>query len=156
VPIRASPNWHVPNVPPRSLGGRPMRWCALPLLAVAVAASGASAAPAAKKGGEVKMTDAGRKATARALAWLARQQNNDGSWGEPRYPHNPAITSFALLALLSQGHLPNQGPYGVEVAKGTRFLLACARKEDGYLLGTRGGNMYCHAMATLALAEVWA
>ena len=29
--------------------------------------------------------------------------------------------------------------------------------EDGYLIapGARGGNMYCHAMATLALAELW-
>src|SRR6185437_6427914 len=41
-----------------------------------------------------------------------------------------------------------------EVDKGCRFLLASAR-ADGYLVGTRGGNMYSHAMATLALAEMW-
>jgi squalene cyclase len=110
--------------------------------------------PAPKKADEVKMKAAGRKATARALAWLAARQNSDGSWSEARYPHNPAITSFALLALLSQGHLPGQGLYGPEVAKGTRFLLSCAR-SDGYLAGTRGGNMYSHGMATLALAELW-
>lgn len=103
---------------------------------------------------EVKMNEHARKATARALEWLASKQNSDGSWSEGRYPHNTAITSFALLAFLSQGHLPNQGTYGPEVAKGCRFLLASAR-DDGYLTGTRGGNMYCHAMATLALAEMW-
>jgi squalene cyclase len=103
---------------------------------------------------EVKMTEAGKKATAKALEWLAGKQNTDGSWSEGRYPHNTAITSFALLAFLSQGHLPNQGTYGPEVSKAYRFLLSSAR-DDGYLVGSRGGNMYCHAMATLALAELW-
>src|SRR5690242_5118726 len=91
---------------------------------------------------EVKMNERARKATAKGLEWLASKQNSDGSWSEGRYPHNTAITSFALLAFLSQGHLPNQGTYGPEVARGCRFLLASAR-EDGYLAGSRGGNMYC-------------
>jgi prenyltransferase beta subunit len=56
---------------------------------------------------------------------------------------------------MSQGHLPNQGQYSAEVAKGMRFLIASQRPEDGYLIGARGGNMYCHGMATLALAELW-
>jgi hypothetical protein len=124
-------------------------------LVVAVLVS-ASPAPAAdtKDADEVKMNERARKATAKALEWLAARQNSDGSWSEGRYPHNTAITSFALLAFLSQGHLPNQGLYGPEVAKGCRFLLSCAR-DDGYLVGARGGNMYCHAMATLVLAELW-
>src|SRR4051794_10977242 len=68
-----------------------------------------SAAPVPDKDkDEVKMPDAARKATARGLAWLAACQNSDGSWSDGRYPHNPAITSFALLAFLSQGHVPNQ------------------------------------------------
>src|SRR5262245_40454677 len=103
---------------------------------------------------EVKMPDNARKATARALVWLAKQQNSDGSWSEARYPHNPAITAFATLAFLSQGHVPDQGDYGKELAKAQRFLLSCSR-DDGYLVGTRGGNMYAHAMAALALAELW-
>ena len=102
----------------------------------------------------VKMDEPTKKATARALEWLANRQNGDGSWSEGRYPHNTAITSFALLAFMSQGHLPNQGQYGPEVDKGGRFLLSSAR-PDGYLAGSRGGNMYGHGMATLALAELW-
>ena len=106
---------------------------------------------------EVKMDETTRKATARALEWLVSKQNADGSWSTDSYPHNTAITSFTLLAFMSQGHLPNRGQYGPEVAKGCRFLVGCAR-PDGYLIGTRdtgNGNMYCHAMGTLALAELY-
>lgn len=124
------------------------------LLMLAVLLSGNLVAQGPVKKEEVKMPETARKATSRALAWLASKQNSDGSWSEPRYPHNPAITSFALLAFLSQGHLPNRGIYSKEISKGTRFLLSCSR-EDGYLSGTRGGNMYSHGMATLVLAEVY-
>ncbi|HEV3203027.1 MAG TPA: prenyltransferase/squalene oxidase repeat-containing protein [Gemmataceae bacterium] len=110
--------------------------------------------PGKLRAADVQMDDATKKATARALEWLARKQNVDGSWSTDRYPHSTAITSFALLAFMSQGHLPNQSLYGPEVAKGCRFLLASAR-NDGYLVGARGGNMYAHAMATLALSELW-
>jgi len=103
---------------------------------------------------DVPMDEATRKATAKALEWLASQQHSDGSWGEGKYPHNVAVTAFALLAFMSQGHLPGQGFYGPEVAKGARFLVASAR-PDGYLVGPRGGNMYGHGMGTLALAELW-
>ncbi len=104
---------------------------------------------------DVKMDEGTQTACERALRWLASKQNPDGSWSDGAYVHNTAITSFALLAFISQGHLPNQGLYGPEVAKGARFLLASSRPQDGYLVGARGGNMYCHAMATLALAELY-
>ena len=94
------------------------------------------------------MDDKTKKAVEKALAWLKDQQNRDGSWG------NTAITSFAILAFMANGHVPNQGLYGPEVSKGVRNLLASAR-DDGYLVGPRGGNMYCHGMAALALTQVW-
>lgn len=103
----------------------------------------------------VIMDDDTKRATAKALEYLARKQNSDGSWSDGAYHHNTALTAYAMLAFMSQGHLPNQGLYGPEVAKAARFLLASARPSDGYLVGARGGNMYCHAMATLALAELW-
>jgi prenyltransferase beta subunit len=104
---------------------------------------------------DVKIDDRTKKAINKGLEWLAARQNADGSWSDGRYAHNTAITSFALLAFMSQGNLPGQGRYGPEVAKGVRFLLASARPADGYLVGARGGNMYCHGMATLTLAELW-
>src|SRR5687768_15347606 len=98
--------------------------------------------PVAARAGEVKIDAPTRKAIDKGLEWLAGKQNEDGSWSESRYPHNTAITAFALLAFLSQGHLPSEGLYGPEVAKGTRYLLSSAREKDGYLIGARGGNMY--------------
>jgi hypothetical protein len=97
----------------------------------------------------VKMDAETKKAVNAALKFLAREQNaSDGSWG------NTAITGFALLAFMSNGHVPNQGEYGKNVAKGVDYLLRCAR-DDGYLVGSKGGNMYCHGMATLALTQVY-
>ncbi len=107
-----------------------------------------------RTGSTAKIDETTRKATAQALAWIATRQNADGSWSESRYPHNTAITAFAMMAFMSQGHLPGQGLYGPEVAKGARYIIASAN-SDGYLVGSRGGNMYCHAMATLALGELW-
>ncbi len=104
---------------------------------------------------DVKMDEKTKKATARALEWLAKSQNPDGSFSDGGYSHNTAITAFAMLAFMSNGHLPNQGLHGPEVAKAAKFLMASARAEDGYLVGSRGGNMYCHGMATLALSELW-
>jgi hypothetical protein len=102
---------------------------------------------------DVKMDDATKRAVDKALYWLATRQNADGSFSEGGYQHNTAITSFAMLAFMAQGNLPGQGLYGPEVGKAARFLMA-SQRGDGYLVGARGGNMYCHAMATLALAEL--
>ncbi|MEZ6142482.1 MAG: prenyltransferase/squalene oxidase repeat-containing protein [Zavarzinella sp.] len=96
-----------------------------------------------------------QEAVDKALEWLAKRQNSDGSWSEPSYPNNTAITGYALMAFMSQGHVPNKGKYGPEVSKGIRFLVASSRDGDGYLVGARGGNMYCHGMATLALSQAW-
>lgn len=106
---------------------------------------------------DVKMDEATKKSVHRALEWLATKQNSDGSFSDGAYSHNTAITAFAMLAFMSQGHLPNQGLHGPEVGKAARFLMASAQpreKDTLYLIGARGGNMYCHAMATLALAEL--
>jgi prenyltransferase beta subunit len=96
----------------------------------------------------VKMDDATKKAVDKALKFLAEKQEADGAWG------NTAITGFVLLAFMANGHMPNQGDHGKSVAKGLRYLCSTAR-EDGYLVGARGGNMYCHGMAALALTQAY-
>jgi squalene cyclase len=75
----------------------------------------------------VEMDEATKKATKKALAWLKERQNSDGSFSDGAYVHNTAITAYAMLAFMSQGHLPNQGEYGPEVAKAARFLVAAQR-----------------------------
>jgi len=107
---------------------------------------------------DVKISEKSKKQIALALEWLASQQNANGSYSDGSYPQNTAMTAFAMLAFMSQGNLPNQGIYGPEVAKAAKFLMSCARPEDGVIAGPIGagnGMMYGHAMATLALAELW-
>ena len=87
-----------------------------------------------------KLDEPTRLALEKGLGWLASKQNPDGSWSDGGYAHNTAITSFAVLAFLSQGHLPGQGKYGAEVQRASRFLVASARESDGLLVGARGGG----------------
>lgn len=101
----------------------------------------------------LKMDEPTKQATARAIKWLAEHQGSDGSWGSQRYERNTGITGFVVLAFLSQGHLPGQGEYGECLDRAKKFLVRSGR-DDGYLIGPKGGNMYCHGMATLALAEL--
>lgn len=104
-----------------------------------------------------KLDEPTKKAITKALAFIATKQNPDGSWSDAGYQHSTAITSFALLAYMSQGHLPGQGMYGPEVNKGAQFLIASAREPDGLLIGARGGgqSMYSHGIATLTLSQLW-
>lgn len=98
---------------------------------------------------KIKMDAETKKAVDAALKFLAKEQSSaDGSWG------NTAITGFVLLAFMSNGHIPNQGDYGKNVDRGIKHLLSCAR-DDGYIVGSKGGNMYCHGMATLALTQAY-
>ena len=105
-----------------------------------------------------KLDEPTRLALEKGLGWLASKQNPDGSWSDGGYAHNTAITSFAVLAFLSDGHMPGRGRHGETVLKAARFLAASAKPENGCLVGARGANgreMYCHGMATLALGQLW-
>ena len=96
----------------------------------------------------------------RALAWLAKEQDSDGSHEAPDTAQ-PAATSLAVMAYLSRGHLPGEGPYGKHIDKGIDFVLRC-QKSDGLLAmagagyGTSGKTAnYNHAIAGLMLTEVY-
>lgn len=109
----------------------------------------------AQEGEKVKIDDEARKSIDRALAWLKTQQKDNGSWSDSG---NTGITSFALMSFLANGHVPNQGLYGPEVAKGIRYLLAVTQ-DSGYIVAPGGNNgnhgMYSHGMATLVLSQVF-
>lgn len=84
----------------------------------------------------------------KALAYLAKSQAKDGSIGGG---HPEAYTALALMAFMVKGHFPDQEPYGQVCAKGVDYLIKQAKTGGGYI----GDNMYSHALATLALSEVW-
>ena len=100
----------------------------------------------------------------RGLRWLASQQADDG-----RFPSNeiaqPAVTSLAIMAFLSRGHLPDQGPYGETISRGIDFVLSTQRRR-GYFsllpvippaqhLTPSQTVTYNHSIAGLMLGEVY-
>jgi hypothetical protein len=105
----------------------------------------------------------------RALAWLAKQQQRDGSF--PTLPQGqPAVTGLCLLAFLSHGHLPGESPYGQVVERGVDFILSC-QKRNGLLafVAPNGPSLsravdhqigvavcYDHAIGGLVLSETFA
>jgi hypothetical protein len=105
------------------------------------------------------------------LAYLAHQQEPDGRWTlvlddglpgrRPKSFHDMANTGLSILAMLTRDNTPDKpGPYRDAVAKGLDYLIA-TQDENGDLRGpahlrgegSRRGDMYDHAIATLALAE---
>ncbi|MFN4258207.1 MAG: prenyltransferase/squalene oxidase repeat-containing protein [Gemmataceae bacterium] len=92
------------------------------------------------------------QAIERALEFLHRTQDQNGAWRVGNTPH-PAITSLAVMAFLSAGHVPGEGPYGATVERGVRWVLT--KQQPNGVIATDGGHeMYHHGICTLMLAEV--
>jgi hypothetical protein len=109
----------------------------------------------------------------RALAWLATTQNADGSFEAPASAQ-PAATSLVIMAYLSKGHLPGEGPYGRQIELAIDYVL---RTQQANGLLASGGDTsrvtvesqfevgsipissktanYNHAIAGLMLTEVY-
>jgi hypothetical protein len=110
-----------------------------------------------------------------ALGWLARSQSADGRWDALRFGAgqeqkvlghdrggagrnaDTGVTGLAILAFLGAGHSHQQGDYQSTVKSGLDFLIR-TQAADGSLFGeaTLYAQMYCHSMATFALAEAQA
>ena len=101
-------------------------------------------------------------AVARALAYLARNQEPDGRWtylnednelANRREAHkdDTGLTGLAVLCFLAANERPDTaGGYAKAVADGLAYLLA-RQKPNGDLRGD--GDMYSHGIATLAVGE---
>ena len=110
-----------------------------------------------------------------ALNWLVASQSPDGRWSATKFGAgqeqmvlgqdrggagrnaDTGISALALLAFLGAGHSHTQGEYRETVHRGIDFLLR-SQAADGNLFGnsTLYAQMYCHSMATFALAEAQA
>jgi hypothetical protein len=73
----------------------------------------------------------------RALLWLSRQQRGDGSFNAPLNAQ-PAATSLAVMAYISKGHLPGEGPYGRQIDAAIDFVMRC-QQPDGLLAASSSG-----------------
>jgi hypothetical protein len=83
--------------------------------------------------------ESARTAIANGVAYLKRQQNDNGSWGE--YPEHPGgVTSLCTLALLNAG-LPADDPV---VAKGLDYIRSVDRTNK---------STYAASLMTMALCN---
>ncbi|NOY80020.1 MAG: terpene cyclase/mutase family protein [Kiritimatiellaeota bacterium] len=95
---------------------------------------------------------AGESAVIKALEWLKRHQNPDGSWSksEPL-----GMAGLATLAFLAHGETPLSKQYGRTVQKALQYLAnqLNAQSEDLPLKGKGTRFAYRNGIATYALAE---
>jgi hypothetical protein len=101
------------------------------------------------------------EAADRGLAYLARQQHDDGSFdadvktgAADALKPKMATTALTLLAFLAEGHMPDMGRYGVVVRGAIDFLISKV-PDDGYIGSADGSRMYGQAIVTLALSEAY-
>jgi Squalene-hopene cyclase C-terminal domain/Prenyltransferase and squalene oxidase repeat len=109
-------------------------------------------------------------AVAAGLRWLARHQSGDGRWSLDRFSSagdcdgqcdgegiesDTAGTALALLPFLGAGQSQKQGLHQEAVDRGLKWLVSRQRR-DGSLMGSGGGRMYAHGLATIVLCEALA
>lgn len=98
-----------------------------------------------------------RAAVEKALRRLADDQASSGLWESPARSlsktHEVGVTGLALMAFAANGSTHKSGPFAGIVERGINALRA---RQRGGLIGPAEGNyMYNHAIATIALLEVY-
>jgi hypothetical protein len=98
----------------------------------------------------------------RALAWMATQQAEDGSF-QTLPTGQPGVTSLATMAFLSRGHQPGLGPYGQRINRAIDYVLFCQGSNGLITLLPPGPvredkqpshtAIYNHAISGLMLGE---
>ena len=126
-------------------------------------------------GRQFGLSDESEAAVRAALAWLARNQSEDGRWDTDRleggreahvYGHSrngagidadTGVTALSLLAFMAAGHTHMEGAYRQNVQHGLEYLLG-SQSGSGSLAGSARlyARMYCHGMALLAVSEAYA
>lgn len=91
-----------------------------------------------------------------AARYLVSQQDADTGAIHNKVRNETAMTSLAILALTSQGHVASDPtPEGEAVKRGLGYVLRPDNQTpEGYLGGKDGSRMYGHGIATLMLAEM--
>ncbi len=96
------------------------------------------------------------QAVEKALQWLKKTQNDDGSWDRS---NKVGMTGLGLLAFLGRCETPMSADYGATVLNAILYLVNQGTKNEGRLTtsGSFGGvpPVYEHGIATYALAEAY-
>jgi hypothetical protein len=95
----------------------------------------------------------------RGLTWLKQNQQPDGDWPHGGGAGSTAVPSLAVMAFLSRGHTPGQGPYGSAINAAIDLVLRSQQLEGAKkgLLARDDSNvvMYEHGIATVMLTEAY-
>jgi hypothetical protein len=95
----------------------------------------------------------------RALRFLHEAQLPTGDLPHGQTAGTTAVASLAVMAFLSRGHMPGQGPYGAGINAAIDYVLKCQQLEGPKkgLLAHDESNvaMYEHGISTVMLAEVY-
>jgi len=91
------------------------------------------------------------RAVMRALRWLKKNQNSDGSWNKQKC----AMTGLAVLTFLAHNEKPGSSPeFGETVRKALDYLMNGQNKNTG-LFGNMDGHQYAHPIAAYAMCEAY-
>lgn len=95
--------------------------------------------------------EAMEKSVQRALEWLKKTQNADGSWAPSQ---QPAMAGLCLLAFLAHGEDTGSAAYGGTVRRALQYL--CAETERcGGVFGSRNTEPYVNGIVAYALSEAY-
>jgi hypothetical protein len=119
---------------------------------------------AAVKSGDA--TSGSEAAVQSGLKWLAKHQDNDGSWSfkignesTNAIDNRMGATGMALLAFLGSGNTHKVGDYTKTVRGGLTYLISNMKvtSSGGDLRGGSGHHgMYSHGICSIALCEAYA
>ncbi|MCH2205314.1 MAG: terpene cyclase/mutase family protein [Lentisphaerales bacterium] len=90
----------------------------------------------------------GQEKLLKALYWLKKVQNPDGSWADTK-GYQQAMTGLALLTFLAHGETPTSKEFGTTVRKAMEWLANSPTD-------IKGSHAYPHAIKAYALAEAYA
>lgn len=90
-------------------------------------------------------------AVIKALEWLKKKQNPDGSWG----PNKTAMTGLGLLTFLAHGETTSSEKYGPTVEKAIRFLISQQDAEGRFCKTDDQPGPYAHGIAAYAIGEAY-
>ena len=100
----------------------------------------------------------------RGLDWLSLNQDADGSFDAPSMGQ-PGITSLVVMAFLSRGHLPGEGPHGQQLDRAIEYVMSTQRSDGLFTRANPGQHhqskhpsktaTYNHAIAGLMLTEAF-
>ena len=98
-------------------------------------------------------------AVMKALRWLKKTQNADGSWGNNQRGSRPSMTGFALLTYLAHGEVPGSSKeFGDTVKRGIEYLCNSVSTLSGggkVWYANSDDNEYATMIGTYALCEAY-